>query len=509
MPDLSPTPLAGESRLSVARPWVLLIALAAMARFVMAWLMTDFVLVDDAYITLRYARNAAEQGTLVYNAGEAVFGVTSPLWGFVTSGMMMVFGAALVAPAVIVLGIALWSLAAYRLCQLAPPRARGLMVATFLCAPVFIDNQMLGMETPLFVFLSVYAMGAALAGSMTSAAFWTGLLTVARPEGVLFAPALLYAAASAKGNLKAAIQSLVKPLPVALVLAPGVFWIAFATARYGTFLPQSMVAKSGWNSEHYDSLGTALHLWLSLARLTFVPFVDYLPTLFAHGVTAAIAALVLWIVHRNIKQGTPFSRAWLIVYVVYMTFYLAGKGATEASWYAVPSSVALLLSAGPALPENFPRIRHWFVPACATSMMLLSTGLVHRRAPLLQSYVDGYGACAAALESLDRPHSERVLIGEIGVFGFETQHQVIDVGALVSPEVLPIKNAGRSLMSMAKETGATWLVISDIAIEKNFYPSVGEVWANDAERRWLFDSAELEHAKDKRLIRLLDPAAAQ
>jgi hypothetical protein len=501
----SHTSLAGREGTSASRPWLLLIALAALARLLMAWFVTDFVLVDDAYITLRYARNAAEQGSLVYNAGEAVFGVTSPLWGFVTSGMMMVFGAGLVAPAVIVLGIALWSLAAYRLSQLAPARARGLMVATFLFAPVFIDNQMLGMETPLFVFLAVYAMGAALDGALIRAAFWTGLLTVARPEGVLFAPALLFAAATSQGDLKSAIRSLIKPLPAALVLAPGVLWIAFATARYGTFLPQSMVAKSGWNSEHYDSLGTALHLWLSLARLTFVPFVDYLPALLAHAVTAAIAASVLWIAYRNVRQGTPFSRAWLIVYAVYMTFYLAGKGATEASWYAVPSSVALLLSAGPALPESFPRIRAWFVPACATSMMLLSTGLVHRRAPLLHSYVDGYGACAAALESLDRPHSERVLIGEIGVFGFETRHRVIDVGALVSPEVLPIKNAGRSLMSMAKETGAAWLVISDIAIQKNFYPSVGKVWVTDAEKRWLFESPVIEHAKDKRLIRLLGP----
>ncbi len=489
------------------RTWVLLIALAGLARLIMAWLVTDFVLVDDAYITLRYARNAAEQGTLVYNAGEAVFGVTSPLWGFVTSGMMMLFGAASVAVAVISLGISLWSLSAYRLCQLVPSSARGITLATFLCAPVFIDNQMLGMETPLFVFLSVYAMGAALAGSMTSAALWTGLLTVARPEGVLFAPALLYAAASAKGDLKSALRSLFKPLNACLLLAPGLFWMAFATARYGTFLPQSMVAKSGWNSEHYDSLGTALHLWLSLARLTFVPFVDYLPTLLAHGVTASIAALVVWITYKNVRQGTAFSRSWLLVYGVYMTFYLAGKGATEASWYAVPSSVALLLSAGPALPTGFPRIRNWFVPACATSMMLLSTGLVHRRAPLLQSYVDGYGVCAATLESLDRPHSERVLIGEIGVFGFETQHQVIDVGALVSPEVLPIKNAGRSLMSMAQETGAKWLVISDIALEKNFYPSVGEVWANETEEQWLSASPVFEHAKDKRLIRLLEPVS--
>ena len=81
-------PLGPEAVAYSARPWVLLIGIAAIARLMLAWLVTDFVLVDDAYITLRYARNAAEGGSLVHNSGEAVFGVTSPLWGFVTSAMM-------------------------------------------------------------------------------------------------------------------------------------------------------------------------------------------------------------------------------------------------------------------------------------------------------------------------------------------------------------------------------------------------------------------------------------
>ncbi|QDV05114.1 hypothetical protein Poly30_06090 [Planctomycetes bacterium Poly30] len=481
--------------------WLVLIAVAAAVRLMLAWFITDFVLVDDAYITLRYARNAADSGALVYNHGEAVFGVTSPLWGFVTWGLMAIAGTAHIATVVIGLGVLLWSLAAARLVDLVPDRARGLTLAVFLCAPVFVDNQMLGMETPLFVWLAVEAMAAALSGAMRRAAFWTGLLVVARPEGVLFAPALLFAASASEGRgLTASVRELTRPVPTALLLTPGLLWIGFALSRYGTVLPQSMVAKSGWNSEHYDSLGTALHLWLSLARLTFVPFVDYLPALLGHAVTAALVASTVWITRANLRRGTAFSRAWLIVYGVYMAFYLAGKGATEASWYAVPSSVALLLAAGPALPERVDTARRGLASAVAAALMLLSIALVQKRAPLLQSYVDGYGACASALEALDRPHSERVLIGEIGVFGFQTEHLVIDVGALVSPEVLPIKNARRSLLAMARETDASWLVISDIALERNFYPSVGVVWENAAEREWLESSPVLAHERDKRLI---------
>ena len=510
-PRLVPGPGAATGH-GIGRGWLIVIALAAIARLVLAAVVTEFVLVDDAYITLRYARNAAMTGSLVYNPGELVFGVTSPLWGFVTWALYALVGAALVAPAVIVLGVTLWSLAAIRLAPMVHERARPIVLAGFLCAPVFVDNQMLGMETPLFVFLAVSAMAAALginaSGGLGRAALWTGLLVVARPEGVLLAPALLYAASTTGGGFAPSLRKLTRPASLACLLTPGILWIAYAMTHYGTVLPQSMVAKSGWNSEHYDTLATASNMWLGLARLTFVPFVDYLPSVLAQVVTGLVAAGVLWIAWLNIRAGSQASRAWLLVYGVYIAFYLLGKGATEASWYAVPSSVALLLAAGPAFgggarfawPASLSSPRA--AGALALGLSVLSVALVAKRAPLLHSYVDGYGACADALDDLERPSAERVLIGEIGVFGFETHHDVIDVGALVSPEILPLKNRRLSLLEIARETRATWLVISDIAVEKNMYPSVGVVFANAKEQAWLASSEVVHHALDKRLIRL-------
>jgi len=79
----------------------------------------------------------------------------------------------------------------------------------------------------------------------------------------------------------------------------------------------------------------------------------------------------------------------------------------------------------------------------------------------------------------------RVVIGEIGVFGFESLHAVTDVGALVSPEVLPWKNAGHSFVRIVRSAGASAFVISERALERNEYPTVGVVWANSEERAWL------------------------
>ncbi|MEM8713844.1 MAG: hypothetical protein AAGG01_23115, partial [Planctomycetota bacterium] len=179
--------------------------------------MTDFVLVDDAYITLRYARNAAETGALVYSSGEAVFGVTSPLWAFVTWGLMEVVGPRGIEAAVVVLGIALSSCVALQAARRLPAPTRGLTLAVLLFAPVFVDNQMLGMETPLVAFLAVFAVDAALRGRLTSASLWAGLLMVARPEGVLLAPALLYAAGTSSGGIRAAISKLIRPVNASLL----------------------------------------------------------------------------------------------------------------------------------------------------------------------------------------------------------------------------------------------------------------------------------------------------
>lgn len=501
---------SGPSRREIG----LWLAIAAVFRLFLAWQVTGFVLVDDAYITLRYARNAAETGSLVYNHGEAVFGVTSPLWGFVTSALMAVFGRGGIEFAVIALGIALWSMAGARLIDFVPTRQQRLTLAVFLWTPVFVDNQMLGMETPLFVALAVFALGAAHEGRIRAAAAWAGWLVISRPEGVLFVPALVWlgatglpSAGSVSGGVTRLLSQLRRPSTAALLLGPGLAWVGFAMLRYGTVLPQSMVAKSGWNSAHYDSLSSLEAAWFGVARLTFVPFVDYLPLALGHVVVAALVLGAGWVLALNLREGTRWSRAWLLTYCITIVFYIAGKGATEASWYAVPPSVALLIGAGPLLKSlrlDGPRT------AYGTAIVLcgLSVAFVQKRAPLLTSYVDGYGACASALEALNEDPRESVLIGEIGVFGFETSHRVIDVGALVSPEILPLKNERLSLVAIAQRTGAAWLVISEIALETNVYPSVGQVWAGDTERAWLEGGTLTARHLDKQLIRLQKGAAA-
>lgn len=470
-------------------------------------LSTGFVLVDDAYIHLRYARNLVETGAFVYNAGEPVFGLTSPLYGLVCALLYAISGP-FVEHAVLLSNVALWTGAAVLIARRLPVDARLAVSALFLLAPVFVDNQLLGMETPLFVLLLVGAVTSAREGRARASAAWYGLALVTRPEAVLLAPFLLLGLASHSG-WRASREKLLQPRTLAALLAPGVAWVTYALLHYGSIVPQSMQAKTGWNNEHYDALFDLRAALLTAPRLTFLPFLDYFPSALAWALTASVWAALAWVVRANIRGGDADSRLWLGFYLVYLAFYIAGKGATEASWYAVPASVAFLLAARPALPGwlRAPGPR----TALALVAVLLATSLVsvQRRGPLLRSYVAGYGACADALEAWPsaRPAATaKVVIGEIGVFGFRTSHPVVDVGALVSPEVLPWKNAGYSFCRIVQEADADYFVISNIALENNHYPSVGAVWANDEERRWWEERCRPVHAfLDKQTFEVARP----
>lgn len=463
-----------------------LILVSVVVKLMLALFATDFVLVDDAYITLRYARNLVEHGELVYNQGEAVFGITTPLWSLCSSVLYLLCGS-FVEVSLILVNLALWSWAGWIGCALVPERLRHGFLTVFLFAPSFVDNQMLGMETSLFVLLMLGAMEAALRGNARCSAAFCGLLLITRPEAVLLSPCLLTALASDGRGFREAFRRLLKPAPLALLLAPGCLWVAFAVSTYGSVLPQSMLAKTGWNAEHYDDAGLLAATWRALPRLTFVPFIDFFPGVAGALVTGCLLLAVAWIVAANVRHGDAASRAWLGFYLLYLAFYVLGKGATEASWYSVPSSVALLLASRPAWPV-------FLIPTTAHARLLAVLALAgasslaaFKRGALLRYYEEGYGESARFLNERSPAHGtpDKVVIGEIGVYGFHSVHSIVDVAALVSPEVLDMKERSASFVGIVRESNARWFVISDRALEENRYPSVGPVWRDETERRWL------------------------
>jgi arabinofuranosyltransferase len=203
---------------------------AAAVVIVYAWgVFQNQLLVDDAFIVFRYARNLATHGALVFNPGERVEGYSSLLFTLLLAPFPHPEAAAPVLGGVFGLcAIGVTTRAAIRL---------GLSPIAALAAPLLVATSSsfgfwagAGLEAPLFALLVVWLatedrprIGAALAA----------LLVLTRPEGVLIAAAVLGCRRAGRAPW------------IALLVALGA-QLLFRRGYYGAWLPTPVLAKAGF-----------------------------------------------------------------------------------------------------------------------------------------------------------------------------------------------------------------------------------------------------------------------
>jgi hypothetical protein len=209
-------------------------------------------LIDDAFISFRYARNLVDGHGLVFNPGERVEGYTNLLWVLVLAASMRLGGD----PAVWsqVLGVAA-GLGTLTVVFRAAGRVTSAPVA--LAAPAFLATNRTfcawstgGLESSLFTFLGV--LGVSLLGSARPRAFlWAGIAlglgALTRPEGVLVAAGVGLALgleawrARPTAGRRLPWRDLVPVLgPVALMVGAQ---LLFRLLYYGRFAPNTAAVK--------------------------------------------------------------------------------------------------------------------------------------------------------------------------------------------------------------------------------------------------------------------------
>jgi hypothetical protein len=219
---------------------ILVVLLALTARF-----LPGPRVIDDAYITFRYARNLVEGQGLVYNTGERVLGTTTPLFSLIMAGMNIVTGQSIPYPWLALLTSAvadsLTCLLLLRLGKRANYPAAGL-AAAFLWAvhPYAVTFAIGGMETSLFVLLLTTAGTAHLEKRRVVVAVCASLALITRPDAALLVVLLLtdrlWGLLRRKENRPSAAELLAFVLPLAV-------WYGFAWLYYGSPLPHSILAK--------------------------------------------------------------------------------------------------------------------------------------------------------------------------------------------------------------------------------------------------------------------------
>lgn len=251
--------------------WLALaITLLAFGLLLVGQLDTINFTVDDSFVSLRYAENAASGRGLVYNEGERIEGYSNLLWtlllteaarhGFTQerSDLALLVFAKVAGFVFGLLTLLVLAIGVFRIARRQPwGGSSGLLALALLGTSAtysFPLWNVSGLETPLAAFLVTSAVLAIFEALQTfdatgrvsrpwlvAGALAFGLLTLVRPEQVFIAILALGAFAwFAPGRLRPAI--LFAAIPALIALAGLTAW---RWSYYHALLPNSVVSKSG------------------------------------------------------------------------------------------------------------------------------------------------------------------------------------------------------------------------------------------------------------------------
>jgi len=386
-------------------------------------------IIDDAYITFRYARNLAEGLGLVYNPdGQRVLGTTTPLFTLLLA-LFNLSGLSLE-------GVSLWlSIFSdwatigllYGLGRRLNAPGIGLMAGMLVALwPDYLNYAVSGMETSLYTALLLGSLYLYVRRSYSLSGLLLALLVLTRPDGLLMVIALF-------GHYLLRERRL--PWHMALAFAPlPLLWAAFATFYFGSPVSQSLVSKAaGVDATPAESF---LQLLIFLNQSS-------------KPILTVLAALGIFTILRG--QAYKFLRLPLAWWLLYCVAFISQGAFHLFPWYYIP-----------LLPFYF---------------MFAATGLIGLSKPLAQFVQTGRGRLLARggvgilaglaiyglfalvgnnktelaesqsgrevlyreVASRLRPQlgpNEQIATKEIGTIGYFCRCQIYDLAGLVTPEVL-------------------------------------------------------------------------
>ncbi len=403
-------------------------------------------IIDDAYITFRYAQNLLDGYGLVYNPGEPVLGTTAPLYALGLAAVSALTGwTGLPLPQT---AVALNALADGFSCALLVligqgSRWRFAGIATSLAwavAPWSVTFAIGGMETSVFVALMLATFYCHSMEQPVGAAFFGGLSLLTRPDALLFL--LPLAAERARRSFPPSRWN-PSPLPVRwreaiAFLVPIGIWATIGWLIYGDPLPQTLAAKA---------VAYSLPPEAALVRLLQhfgTPFGEHL----VFGTRWLWVGLLLYpLVYLlgALAVIRPRPGTWPM-FAYPAAFFAAYSIANPLlfRWYLAPPLAVFLLGIFLGLERlgrDLKRPRLAYLPAGFGLLMMLNGWTVRpdhgpaRPAPRM-SYIALealYQQVALRLRDQIAP-GEVLAAGDIGALGYYTSARMLDTVGLITPQ---------------------------------------------------------------------------
>jgi hypothetical protein len=379
-----------------------LLLVASNARFI-----GDFT-IDDAFISFRYARNLTRGLGLVYNQGEVVEGYTNFFWTVLMAGAIKLG----IDP--VIAAKCLGGAAVFGIMTLFYAMGGGAFcIANWLLATAFSfqAHALLGLEGGLFTFLMLlgaYLLAKPGKSLWPAAAFALAALT--RPEApAYFLIALVLLAREGRWRRLALFAAIVGA------------HVAWRHAFYGTWLPNTLAAKTGNITTQFYSGVAYVRAYLLEAGPLLVLFLFGAAYAWVERDRRALAlvALALFNVAYVLVVGADWMFGWryLMPFEIF-AFAVAdfgGRRLLEADHLAIKGGATAVLLVG--------LLQRYDGEDKTKELVASQQELWHKHARATGRWLAAHGAPGA------------VSLGDIGEVGWLTDWPIFDVLGLVTKEV--------------------------------------------------------------------------
>ncbi len=432
-------------------------------------------IIDDAYITYRYAANLAAGYGLAYNPGEPVLGTTTPLYALLLTPAALLGGPAalpIVSPMLNALldaaNVVLLALIARRLLgEDLPGLLLGMLWAV---APRSVTFAIGGMETALAVALMLGAFALWLNGRSRPAAALTALATLTRPDALIWAGPLALGMIVDRWR-----RTQGKPLArlpwaeLGTYLAMIMPWLIYSTLTYGSPLPHSITAKS---VAYYLP---PTHALTALVQQFSTPFAEFE----AFGPPGAMAGSVIYAGLFVVGSLRLIRRdARTVALIAYPPLFWLAFGLANPlmfRWYTTPPLAIFMLALiggvttfTQALRSASARRAALAVPGLLWLGMSLNAWVLHpahgpnRPAPAM-AWIElelQYEQAGRSLAPYVGPDTV-IAAGDIGAVGWYSGARILDTLGLVSPGSTAYYPLPPSMIA-----GMAYAVAPDLILEK-------------------------------------------
>ncbi len=394
--------------------------------------------VDDAYISYRYAENFAGGDGLVFNKGEYVEGYTNFLW-VIFLGLLKKIGIDVRLSSLglgtffSILTLFLTMLVSHNisakhstfyehewLCVIFKMTAV-LYIAT---SPAFGIWSVAGLETPLVMCLLISAVWLRLreevrTGGFPFSALGFGLLTLTRPEGIMyFGLTLFYSIIYRFRYQKHQLLEFWKPVSVFLcIVLPHVLW---RWQYYGSLLPNTYYMKVGGRF-YFSGIKYVYEFFLSYGGISFF----------------CICSICL-IAYRFQEYWVGYFLLLLGVSILY--FIYVGGDWMPAFRFFVPLLPLFFLCVQEGIRElflHFPKRTFWrpgFGAVILSLVVLVNNAYVFYTTPRIDSRFDGHIEIGKFLKTHASPNDVLAAI-DIGALAYFSGLRTIDYFGLADSHI--------------------------------------------------------------------------